>query len=94
MKARKPALTIRRLVLLVLENNLDEVVKTLEKAIKNPKRLIQLLELAAKLNGELGSSRRSDGPVSIILQTSMPLDALGPHPPALPRREARDAETR
>jgi len=63
---------VRALVNAVLEGNVEAVREAYRKAATSPKTVLQCLELAAKLNREVGPPAlplglETDGPVKVIL---------------------------
>jgi hypothetical protein len=63
---------VRALVNAVLEGNVEAVREAYRKAATSPKTVLQCLELAAKLNREVGPTAlpfglETDGPVKVIL---------------------------
>jgi hypothetical protein len=63
---------VRALVNAVLEGNEAAIREAYRRAVLNPKTVLQCLELAAKLNREVGPSAlplglEADGPVKVVL---------------------------
>jgi hypothetical protein len=76
---------VRDLVLAVARAEEATVEASLVRAIRSPRHVIALLELAARLNRELGPHGDQDpGLVQIRINTTVPLDRLGPRPQELP----------
>jgi hypothetical protein len=69
-------LRIRELILGVLAEHRDTVEATLVKALKNPKLVLAIAELAAKLTHEIGPKQDGGGLVGIEIVTRLPLNEI------------------
>lgn len=72
-KDRVPRGLVRELVLAAVSKGRHEALKALRRNLKDPRRVLQVLELAARLNGELGMGSQQSGqrPVTMMFRTSL-----------------------
>ena len=66
---------VRELILEAFENTRAEALEALERRLKSPKTVQEVLELMARLDGELSKESADGRGVQIIL-----LNNTGPHP--------------
>jgi hypothetical protein len=70
---------VRDLVLDFLQGREDAIEAALTRALASPRHVLALLELAARLNQEIGPhGNHGPGPVQILINTTVPLNQLGP----------------
>jgi hypothetical protein len=69
---------VRRLVIEVVQEGQATARATLRRMLKDPRTAVQVLELAAKLNGEIGRDAQSptDRPVRINVITNVDFNKL------------------
>jgi hypothetical protein len=76
---------VRDLMLAVVRGEQATAQRSLVRAIRSPRHVIAFLDLAARLNREVGPhGDQGPGLVQIRINTSVPLDQLGPQPQELP----------
>jgi hypothetical protein len=77
--------SVRDLVLDFVQGREDAIEAALTRALASPRHTIALLELLARLNRETGSDAdQGAGAIQILINTTVPLDQLGPQPKELP----------
>jgi Family of unknown function (DUF5681) len=82
--------SVRDLLLDFVQGREDAIEAALTRALASPRHVLALLDLAARLNRETGSDAdQGDGAIQIVINTTVPLDRLGPQPKELPERAMR-----
>ena len=70
--------SIRTLVADALEKVREDVIEELQARLTSSKTILPGLELAARLNKEIGSGQDGGAPVQIIIRTNVDATKLGP----------------
>jgi hypothetical protein len=90
LQSRK-ALRIKDFVFALIDKNRPLLEESLVKAMKTRRYSVQLIELAAKLNREIGVNPDTSGIVAIRIETNVPQNTMAALPvPSLEASEPSD----